>query len=514
MHGCMTRRLAWTLALTVTCGTSAARGQQYEAPVVPGPAGYAAAQAPVMQQVSAMEAADGNSKLASDVADLKKQLKEMKDKETAAKAKIPMSPQIGGMIQMDAAMFTQQGGSVADYNTAQNGFEFRRARLWVAGEGWNVIDYKIEMDFANLASGGLTYGTVGATQLPGYAKPIEQVDMKDCYITIKELPLLGNVRMGHFKEPFGLEQQTSDRFSTFMERSIADEGALVPARQNGVMAFNWMEGERATWAAGIFRTNCVAPPDFINWGNAGNMSVTGRITCLPWYDEATEGRGLLHIGLASSYRDMGTEVLAGGGVLNQFSMSARPEAHLAPKVVGLGLNTVLDYKLIGTELAYVYGPLSFQTEYYGAFMNLRNGGATDSYISGGYAYASYFLTGENRPYNKKAGCFDRVKPYENFFRVRDEDGCVQTGIGAWEVGYRYSWLDLNDGSNANAFQGGLAIDHTLGLNWYLNPNLRLMWNYVHSTDTPGASTPSSISVPGQTAKGYLDTFEMRAALDF
>ena len=174
---------------------------------------------------------------------------------------------------------------------------------------------------------------------------------------------------------------------------------------------------------------------------------------------------------------------------------------------------VLDYKLIGTELAYVYGPLSFQTEYYGAMMNLLNGGATDSYISGGYAYVSYFLTGENRTYNKKAGCFDRVKPYENFFRVRDEDGCVQTGLGAWEVGYRYSWLDLNDGSTANMFKGGLAIDHTLGLNWYLNPNLRLMWNYVHSTDTPGANTPSSVST-GATAKGYMDTFEMRAALDF
>jgi len=464
-----------------------------------------------------MEAADDNSKLAADVADLKKQLKEMKDKDAAAKAKLPMSPQVGGMIQMDMAMFSQQGGSVADYNTAQNALEFRRARLSVAGEGWNVIDYKLEMDFATLASGGLTYGATGATQLPGYAKPIEQVDMKDCYITIKELPLLGNVRMGHMKEPFGLEQQTSDRFSTFMERSIADEGALVPARQNGVMAFNWTEGERATWAAGVFRTNCVAPPDYINWGNSGNTSVTGRVTYLPWYDEATEGRGLLHLGMAGSYRAMGTEVLS-SGTLNQFSIGARPEAHLAPKVVGLTLNTVDDYSLFGTELAYVYGPLSFQTEYYGAWLNLTNA-ANNAYLSGGYGYVSYFLTGENRPYNKKAGCFDRVKPYENFFRVRDEDGCVQTGIGAWEVGYRYSWLDLTDGQAVSAqgiplVNGGLAIDHTVGLNWYLNPNLRLMWNYVHSTDTPGANTPSSISVPGQTAKGYLDTFEMRAALDF
>ena len=64
---------------------------------------------------------------------------------------------------------------------------------------------------------------------------------------------------------------------------------------------------------------------------------------------------------------------------------------------------------------------------------------------GGYAFVSYFLTGENRPYNRKMGVFDRVKPYEDFFRVRDCDGNVSTGHGAWELAYRFSYIDMLDG---------------------------------------------------------------------
>ena len=65
-----------------------------------------------------------------------------------------------------------------------------------------------------------------------------------------------------------------------------------------------------------------------------------------------------------------------------------------------------------------------------------------------YAFVSYFLTGENRPYNRKMGVFDRVKPYEDFFRVRTCDGNVGTGHGAWELAYRFSYIDMLDGLNA------------------------------------------------------------------
>ena len=82
--------------------------------------------------------------------------------------------------------------------------------------------------------------------------------------------MIGNVRVGHFKECFGLEQLTSDNYTTFMERSLDDEGAFVPGRNDGIMAYNWTENQRATWAIGTFtnQTGFDQPPTFVydHWG--------------------------------------------------------------------------------------------------------------------------------------------------------------------------------------------------------------------------------------------------------
>src|SRR5690606_16204002 len=90
-------------------------------------------------------------------------------------------------------------------------------------------------------------------------------------------------------------------------------------------------------------------------------------------------------------------------------------------------------------------------------------------FDGYYAQLGYFLTGETRPYRNASGIFDRVKPRRNFGWKED------SGWGAWEVTARYSEIDLNDGG----IRGGEQADFTLGLNWYLNPNTRIVWNYIH-----------------------------------
>src|SRR5262249_171283 len=119
---------------------------------------------------------------------------------------------------------------------------------------------------------------------------------------------------------------------------------------------------------------------------------------------------------------------------------------------------------------------------------------------GVYGQIGYFLTGENRGYDKRFGKYDRVKPNENFFLVKDENGCTQHGWGAWEVAYRYSYVNLNDG----AIQGGLYSEHTIGLNWEWNTNIKFQFDYINGQRT----------VPNPAISGNVQGFGLRAALEF
>lgn len=76
--------------------------------------------------------------------------------------------------------------------------------------------------------------------------------------------------------------------------------------------------------------------------------------------------------------------------------------------------------------------------------------------------------------------------------------------GAWEVAARLSYLDLNDGGD---IKGGQETNLTLGLNWYLNPNLRLMFNYIRAhVENRGTSPPVD--------KGNANIFQTRLQFAF
>jgi phosphate-selective porin OprO/OprP len=206
---------------------------------------------------------------------------------------------------------------------------------------------------------------------------------------------------------------------------------------------------RMTWAVGVFRDT----PDDGDIRDDGGYNVTGRLTWLPWYKEG--GTSLVHLGAAYSLRNPNDHTA---------SFDSRPEAHLVDRFVDTGSFMSDDVDLIGLEAACVSGPFSVQGEYVFANVDV----ASSANFQGYYAQASYFLTGEHRRYKPSEGVFSRVKPNENFK--------YGGGPGAWEVALRYSGLDLDD----NIITGGKLHDITAGLNWYLNPNMRIMWNYVHA----------------------------------
>ena len=477
MHGRIYDWLTRTLALAVLLGTATAAQAQYQDTAAPSDSNYATTsdtanttpftQASTSENYLVSSSADDGD-LAKRLAAVEKALKKAEDKakEDKAKAASKMSATPYGRIFLDTATFTQDPVDKARRNE-QNGVEFRAIRLGIKGEGFDIMKYVIEIDFAN-----------------------EAVVAKDIYMNIGELPLVQNVQIGHFKEPFSLDELTSDNYTTFMERSTANE-LISPKRHFGVMAHGCTESENATYGIGAFAERAGAA---IEQNDNLGGALTMRGTWLPWYDEATNGRGLLHTGVGYSYRD---------AFNNTWVYSVRPESHLAGAISSGTLANVDKRNEFNAEMAFVYGPFSIQSEYY--YNKVDRLGANPNFdTQGGYVYFSYFLTGENRPYKRSSGVFDRVKPYENFFRVRDENGCVQMGKGAWELKYRYSYLDDYDDGLSALTNASTVGDHTFGANWYLNPYTRMMFEYIHS----GINRYNGAGV------GDLNIFQMRAAIDF
>lgn len=341
---------------------------------------------------------------------------------------------IGGRIHIDSGHY--------DKDEIGSGSKIRRARLSIKGRIHRNIDFEAEYDF----SGG-------------------KVKVKDLYMGLRKVPYVGSLRIGHMKEPFSLEELSNGNSLTFMERGLPN--ALVPGRNIGLLLHNSGWNKRLTWSLGGFSETDNKGNGF---GKDNQYNVTGRITALPWYKDG--GKRLIHLGLSYSHKSMDKAT--------SIRFNERPESHLTDvkfldteeleliKGKKVKKNISSDrVDLVGGESALVFGPFSLQGEYIRAFVNSTDGENPNFY--GYYIYGSYFLTGESRPYKKSKGTFSQVKPRRNFQLSRN-------GWGAWEIALRYSHLDLNDGG----IRGGELGGYTVGLNWYLNPNVRVMFNYIHS----------------------------------
>ncbi|MCH7871080.1 MAG: porin [Planctomycetes bacterium] len=342
--------------------------------------------------------------------------------------------EIGGRIQHDYGYFAEDSGLERRLgDDFEDGTEFRRARLYFSGTIHDDLEFKAEYDFA----GG-------------------DAEFKDVYLGFTKHPKFGNVRLGHFKEPFGLEALTSSNYITFLERSLA--AFFAPLRNTGVMFHGTMNEERGSWAAGFFRQT----DDFGDGQGGRDYNVTARLTALPVYED--KGRKLLHVGLAYTHQNYEDDMIR---------FRSRPEVNLSPRLVDTGAFSAEYGDLIGGEIAWVNGPLSLQAEYVHAFIEGRDSVIGDPRFWAASIQASYFLTGEHRAYQTSTGSFDRIRPLHNY----GKDG----GTGAWELAARLSYLNLND----RGVEGGRLRDLTLGVNWYLNPNVRTMWNYILADPSEG-----------------------------
>jgi len=261
------------------------------------------------------------------------------------------------------------------------------------------------------------------------------------------------------KEPYSLERLTSSSCITFMERALP-VNALSLGRNIGIQFNNTVFDDRFTFGAGVFWNtgslhDISDPQDSISEANGYN--ITARVTGLGWYED--KGQDLMHWGLACSWGSRN-----GNDKSNR--VSALPESRLLDQTLVDTEEFAADsISRINSEFALVSGPLSFQSEL--TYYNADAGEHLDFW--GYYLYASYFFTGEHRAYDRLNGVFLPVHPGHNF-NLRDKKW------GAWEIGFRHSYVDLND----EAIKGGKERNFTFGLNWYINPNMRVMFNFIRA----------------------------------
>ena len=340
----------------------------------------------------------------------------------------------------------RRGNTAPMLGTVETGeFGFDTARFGITGNIFESVKYSIEVEFEG-----------------------NEVDYKDIYVEFQDLAYIDRFRAGFYKVPYGLEELTSSRFDTFMEKSPATT-AFSPFRKWSYTAFtNPFDCRDILIANGAFHNDSEDSPGgnqgTIEEGN-GDVGFTHRTVWLPFYDEPSGGRYLTHVGGSFLYRNRANDNII---------FTDRAQLGSEGSFLAVTVPDDDDWIQMGLEFAWLSGPLHIQSEYFHA----STGGALDAKFDSWYVEAGYFLTGENRGYKRSDMAFSRVRPFTNFFSVRTEEG-VCRGWGAWQVVARYSHLDLEDAAVGGDNSGELD-SFGLGVNWHLNPYSRVMFNWAHN----------------------------------
>lgn len=332
------------------------------------------------------------------------------------------------------------------------GTELRRARIGVEGTMPGGFGYKVEADFAD-----------------------NNIELTDAFLSYQAMEGLGVVA-GQHNNFQSLEELTSSRFSSFMERAAFTD------------AFNFERrvGLSATYSAGdILASGGVFTDNINDLTNDENnaLSFDGRLVYMPKL-----GSTQLHVGGSAHFRD--NNDVAGGTRYRQ-----RPLVHTTDtRFIATPSLPVEKETSYGLELAAINGPLHAAGEVHWLKADLIDSAAASPAFFGGYAEVGYFLTGETRGY--KGGRFDRTK-------VLNPVG--KGGMGAFQVNLRYDHLDLND----EAVVGGKQAGYQASLIWIPQDYVRFMLNYGHLSYDDAV-----IAAAGGDRDYSVDVFGARAQIDF
>lgn len=365
---------------------------------------------------------------------------------------------LGGHVQLDYITWADADPAIDD---TENYFNYRRLRLVADGTGYRQFDFRLQM-----------------TLEPGSGSndsPVASPDVKDAYLSMNDTPI-GRIRIGNFFVPFSLEQVTNDTNNIFNERSIPTQGIFAADREVGIALYNCTDDQNITWAGGLFFDD-ISDTIKTRFDDNQGYRLSGRLTWLPYYDEPSGGRYLIHTGVGVLHTD---------DFDNRLRFRARPQVQRGPILIDSGTLNGNAYTTGNVELAVVWGPVTVQNEAFLSRLDLQPGRA--AHIGGAYSHLSYFLTGEHRNFQRfgqHGAQFGRTTPHTNFFST-----CEGSGWGAWEAKIRWSYLNLED------VDSGRYNDLTVGFNWYWSDRTRMMFDWIHPVT-------SSQTVFGETTSDLL-----------
>ena len=352
---------------------------------------------------------------------------------------VKMSGKFGARLEVDGAAFATSG-SLTGFDP---GVQLRRLRFSVGGDCILVlpVSYYVELGYG----AGNFY-------------------LNQSSLTFPDLGFIGNLQVGQFQAPMGLDLITSSRDIEFMEPAAPLQG-IAPGIEAGAQIGRAVFHQRATWAFGLFAPGAGS----LEYGNASQNfgSAVGRLTWLPWYHPDAghpAANRLLHLGASLNLLYSSSSTVR---------YQTRPESYIAPVTLDTGDIAANRAATFGLEAAWVNGPFSVQGEFIRSTVNQNNVG--DLAFYGYYASASWYLTGESRRYDPATGAFKRLIPRHNF-------NFGKGGWGALELACRFSHTDLTDGE----VQGGRLSLLMGGVNWYLQPHVKWVVNSGVGHESGGA----------------------------
>jgi len=320
-----------------------------------------------------------------------------------------------GLVIMpaDYTTFDQDAASKAQVGNQRDEFEARSLRLMARGHfelfrKWNYVasyEYK-GFDQTSTADWNVT----------------------DMRVSTVLGPQLGTVTLGRMKEPYVYELVGDAANLPHNERLLSP---FFRSRNVGVQLSNAILDQRATWAVGWFNDWWVEGE---SWSGSGN-DFAGRLTALPvWGDD---GANYLHVAASSRYY---------GAVDDQLRYRGKPASNVADDYVDTGKVPGDHAWHTGLEALWNVRGYSLLAEYVRADLSTRDG--SNPTLGGYYVTAGWVLTGEHRPYDRKAGYARRILP--------------QGRWGAVELIGRVGRVDLDDGS----VRGGTMDGWWAGVNWW------------------------------------------------